>query len=122
MGKEDRGRWRGEGKSVGAMGREPAPREWEDHKGAGRRREEGLASQQGRSHEGHGVEGKYGQRRVWPRRPQQAYQAWREMTTHGQEDARGTGGSSTREVAGARDEVGCRKGDDGRAWEQEGWG
>ena len=86
------------------------------------RRVEGWARQKGRSHEGHDVEGDYGQLRVSPRQPQPAYQTWRYMTTDGQEDARGTGDSSTRGVAGARDEVGCRKGDEARAWERKGWG
>ena len=121
-GKRAEGGGGGRGKSVGAMGWEPVPREWEDHMGADGRREEGLACQKGRSHEGHGVEAEYGQRRVWPRWPQPAYQAWRYITTRGQEDAGWTGDSSTREVAGARDEVGCRKGDEARAWEQKGWG
>ena len=82
------------------------------------RRVEGWACQIERSHEGPDVEGDYGQLRVSPRQPQPAYQTWRCMTTDGQEDAGGD--SSTRGVAGARSEVGCRKGDEARAWERKG--
>ena len=97
-----------EGQGCGGEGCELAPRGWEGHLGAGMRRLD--------------VEGDYGQLRVSPRQPQPAYQTWRCMTTDGQENAGGTGDSSTRGVAGARSDVGCRKGDEARAWERKGQG
>ena len=81
----------GEGQECGGEGVGTSTEVMGRSHGSGRRREEGLACQKGRSHEEHGVEGDYGQRRVSPRRLQPAYQAWRYMTTDGQEDARGLG-------------------------------
>ena len=50
--KEDQWRWRGEGKSVGAMGREPVPREWEDHMGAGQEERGGVGVSEGKESRG----------------------------------------------------------------------
>ena len=115
----DRGRWREKGRDVWVRGCEPAPRGWEDHVGAGMWRVEEWMCQMGRKHEGPDVEGDSGPLSVSPRQHQPVYQTWGYVTTGGQGDVGRTGDSSTREVAGARDEEGCRKGDEARAWHMD---
>ena len=82
---------------------------------------EGWACQMGRSHEGPDVEGDYEQLRVTPRQPQPAYQTGRYRRRRDRRMQGRSGDSSTRRVLGARDEVGCRKGDEASAWERKGW-
>ena len=76
----------------------------------------------GKCHEGPDVEDEYGPLRVSPKQPQPVWQAWGYVTTGEQGGMRGTGESSTRGVARASDEKGCRKGGEVRVRERRGWG